>query len=451
MQSIDDETSTTPFFKGVALWALVLVVLHVGLALWYASSTPYRQAGKLFYYRHTPIPDIGAPDERQHANYVGHLLSGAGFPVFDPHSPTLSEDYQSHQPPAYYVLEAGWAKLTGVADVANQDSGLKLRGLNCLIGGATVFAVFCLGAWGFGRIDVGLCSAAVAACLPMNIALSGAMSNDPLLIFLSTASLAVCARAFHRGWSVRSSLALGIFVGLALLTKTTALALLPAVLVAVILSPQKPSAKVWAGALLPMILLPIGWWIRNQHLYGDPFAIKAFNDAFQASPQAKPFIEDLGLMGYFVSMVGWWTVRSFFGAFGYMDIWLNETGLPMAPTPNALYRLLMMFGFVLLVGWAMTWKEYRSRPVVATQIMNVVFGLIVALLFISFNLHYFQAQARYLYPALGPIACAFGAGALQLARGRLPMVLGLLLFVFGGTAVYAGTQLGPEFQQRISN
>jgi hypothetical protein len=75
----------------------------------------------------------------------------------------------------------------------------------------------------------------------------------------------------------------------------------------------------------------------------------------------------------------------------------------------------------------------------------------VALLFISFNLHYFQAQARYLYPALGPIACAFGAGALQLARGRLPMVLGLLLFVFGGTAVYAGTQLGPEFQQRISN
>jgi 4-amino-4-deoxy-L-arabinose transferase-like glycosyltransferase len=443
------EGPSLPLKTGVIV-ALVLVLFHVGMAFWYASVTPYREGGDILSAHHQRVSDIGAPDERQHANYVAHLLSGAGFPVFDPKDPNLGEDYQSHQPPAYYVLEAGWTKLVGVSDVTSQDAGVKVRALNCFIGGATVLAVFLLGFWGFGRPEVGVCAAAVAGCLPMNIALSGAVSNDPLLIFLCTASLALCARSIHRGWSVRSALALGCFVGLALLTKTTALALLPAVLVAVLLSPQRPAAAVWVAAILPMLLLPVGWWIRNQHLYGDPFAITAFNQAFVNSPQAKPFIEDLGLFGYLSGWVGWWTIRSFYGAFGYMDIWLNENSRPVDNSPNALYRVLIAISAILLLGWLASWKRYRGRPEVAVQVMNVTFGVVVLLLFLSFNMHYFQAQARYLYPAIGPISCAFGVGALELFRRKWPIALAAVVVIFGGTAIYAGLQLGPEFEKRVS-
>jgi 4-amino-4-deoxy-L-arabinose transferase-like glycosyltransferase len=440
--------SNPPFKVGVII-ALVLVVIHVSLAFWYASITPYRQPGKYFSMGHVAIPDVGAPDERQHANYVQHLLDGKGFPVFDPHDPNLGEDYQSHQPPAYYILEAGWAKIVGVTDVSDVHEGLKLRALNCLIGGVTVFAVFLLGAWGFNA-GVGLCAAAVAALLPMNVALSGAMSNDPLLYCLCTVSLALCARGIGVGWSVKLGLAVGVTVGLALLTKTTAIALLPAVLVAVLISPNRPNLRVWLAALIPILVLPAGWWMRNQHLYGDPFAIQAFNQAFVNSPQAKVFIEGGGLFSYLTSMVGWWTLRSFFGAFGYMDIWLNETGLPGGQAHNLLYRLLIMLSFVLLLGWVVSLSRLRGRGVLGVQVMNVTFGVVVLLLFLSFNMHYFQAQARYLYPAIGPICCAFGLGATQLFKGKWASGLVLLVLVFGGTSIYAGTQMGPQFEARLA-
>ncbi|MEJ5169517.1 MAG: hypothetical protein WHU10_00875, partial [Fimbriimonadales bacterium] len=94
--------------------AVVLVALHAILAIGYASLTPYRAAGRILLQGHAPAQDIGAPDERQHANYVQRLLDGGGLPVFDPKDPNLYETYQSHQPPLYYVLAAGWCRALGI-------------------------------------------------------------------------------------------------------------------------------------------------------------------------------------------------------------------------------------------------------------------------------------------------------------------------------------------------
>src|SRR5437016_3338620 len=102
----------TPLILGL------LVVLHIGFAICYASVTPYRSPGQV---QHQEQPDYGAPDERQHVNYIEHILDGKGFPVFNPQDVNLYETYQSHQPPLFYILAAGWAKATGIPDVTDMD------------------------------------------------------------------------------------------------------------------------------------------------------------------------------------------------------------------------------------------------------------------------------------------------------------------------------------------
>ena len=94
----------------VVRWPLpVILALFVGFCCAFSAATPYRQPGVMRYQRGpdggpAQIPDVGAPDEAAHVAYVDHLLKGKGFPVLVAGSP----DYEAHQPPLYYLAEAGW-------------------------------------------------------------------------------------------------------------------------------------------------------------------------------------------------------------------------------------------------------------------------------------------------------------------------------------------------------
>lgn len=470
---------------------LAIIAIHIVLAANYAANTPYRQAGALLGLgRPQKVQDIGAPDERQHVNYVMHLLDGKGFPVFKPGDPNLYETYQSHQPPAFYVLAATWCKLTGASDLTQAPSGMRLRALNVVLGAGTVAGVFFLAMWGFRNPEVALGAAAFAAFLPMFTALSGAVSNDPLLILLCTWVLAILALCLKESWTRPRVLLLGVLTGLAFLTKTTALALVPVIAVAGFLPQevdpdyevppgetaiesikkmhglrrQQPAWRLLAVAGLLAVVIAMPWWIRNRTLYHDPFAIKAFNDAFKGSAQKEDIVKSIeattggpGEITYWKDWVGWWTARSFFGVFGYMDIWMNERGTSFTgvsqsgAAPNALYRLLLAVTVLCVLGWVLAvskedWKE--SRPI---QLLNALFSVVVLLLFLRFNMQYFQAQARYLYPAIAPIACGVSIGAWQLL-GRIRaqrFSWPALALLFLCVNVYALNRVPDEFAKRI--
>lgn len=435
----------TPESSATSRWTLpvlgVVLLLHVILAVSYARTTPYRTAGVILLQRGAPAQDIGAPDERQHANYVQHLLDGKGTPVFNPADPNLYETYQAHQPPLYYILTAGWAKLTGTSDVSEPAQGIPLRYLNALISAGTLVGVYFLAVWGFRRPDLGVLAAATVGLLPMFVALSGAISNDPLLFLLCTWTLAVCALGITHGWTMKRSVTVGVIIGLAIVTKTTAIALIPTVLVAFWMSPQRPDFKLVMSAALPALLLAVPWWIRNvQVLEGfDPLAMNAFTKAFTGSPQASLFIEALGPKAYWLDMVGWWTARSFVGAFGYMDIFLEPTT----------YRLIFALLAILIAGWILAsqqpqWKEHRR-----VQIVNVVFLVLVVALFLRFNAQYFQGQARYLYPAIAVLATGFGIGALFFTRNRAPLALGVIAIALLGLNAYILGWLPDQFAMRV--
>ena len=477
--------------RNVTLTILIgIIVAHILLAANYAGVTPYRQAGALIGLgRPQKSLDIGAPDERQHVNYVKHLLAGKGFPVFKPTDPNLYETYQSHQPPAYYLLAAAWSKVTGISNLDAKDDGLRLRALNVVLGAATVAGVFFLAFWGFRNSEVALAAAAFTAFLPMFTALSGAVSNDPLLICLCTWVLAVTALCLREAWTFPRIVVIGILTGLALLTKTTALALVPILVLATFLPQEvdpeyvrpegeslsisldkvmgqrrkKPAFAMMLVAAVITLGMISPWWVRNQSLYKDPFAIKAFNDAFKGSAQKSDITAAIQAenpdsspeITYWTNWVGWWTARSFFGVFGYMDIWMNERGTSFTgvsksgPAPNTLYRLLLAVTVLCVLGWVLAiskdeWKETRS-----VQILNAAFSIIVLLLFLRFNMQYFQAQARYLLPAIGPISCGVAIGAWQWFGKYQRFALPALATLFFGVNVYAVSQLPEAFAKRI--
>lgn len=408
-----------------------------------------------------PVADVGAPDERQHANYVLHLLQGKGFPILKPGDPNLYETYQSHQPPLYYLIAAGWTRLAA-ADLEQRSGGTWLRLLNTLIGLITVCGIYCAARWGLDSQPVAVGAAAIGALMPMFVALHSAVSNDPLLFAFCTWTLALLAQAIRQGPSPRLAWAVAVLAGLGLLTKTSALALIPTALVGFHFACATHRAD---GAmklhrvliiLLAPLLLASPWLLRNQALYGDPLAMSAFKEAFLGSAQRADLVamiaatrEAKGLspggasIEYWTQWFGWWTLRSFFGAFGQMDIFLGD----------AVYRILAGASALLGIGWVFALlrrseglaSDSKSRAFHATAATLLV---VVALLFLQFNLTYFQAQARYLYPAVGAIASGLSVGAAFLFGRRRDWAPFVLVSAFAVLNLHVLSVLTEQFARR---
>lgn len=397
------------------------------------------------------VTDIGAPDERQHANYVIGLLSGGGFPVLVPRSPDLGETYQSHQPPLYYLLHAGWTRVVAT-DLTNPQQGVMARSLNLVIGGIGIVGVYFCALWGFRDRWLALAAAAMTGLMPMYLALCAAVSNDPLLFAICSWTAALMALGLRNGWTLKLLIGIGVMMGLGFVTKTNALALVPAVAFSLAYATRELKWRL----LLPFAIavgIALPWWVRNTQIYGDPLALGVFADAFVGTAQRSALVEMLAssrpealLLGsapveYWVNWFGWWTLRSFFGAFSQMDIFL----------PDTLYRLLTALVTLFGLGWVLTLlkkpqtnEERLQRRVVW---MLAILFCSVFLLFLRFNLTYFQAQARYLYPATVALSIGFAVGAARLL-GNPGRAAALVVPTLLGLNVYVISILSQEFARR---
>ncbi|MDH4389644.1 MAG: hypothetical protein QE269_13055 [Fimbriimonas sp.] len=457
---------------------VILMVTHFWLAAWFAMITPYRTGGILLSQRGPDgrpaySKDIGAPDERQHANYIGFLLRERKLPVFDPKSPTLYEDYQSHQPPLFYAVAETVAKVTGQTEVEAQSFGRTIRLLNCLIGAVGVAGVFFAGLWGTKRNEIAVIAASLAALLPTSVMLNAAISNDPLLVALLSWTIAWSVRGIQleRGSNslLYDFLVPAILVGLALCCKSSALVGYIVFLGSTVASGASfkrwiESKGVTGRSILPIVipialfpLLLVSWlWVRNISLYGDPLAQSAFKEAFVGSAQKSAILGAIEAgpsagspeVQYWINWIGYWTARSFIGVFGYMDIWFNATGKANSNSdPNILYKAIILFNFLGLGGGVLwlrnNWQENKRLGAITLGLI----GLTVAL-FVMFNNTYFQAQARYLFPALSAFATLMAIGWVQIFR-KWQIALALVVIIFGGFTVHAGTQLPGEFAKRI--
>lgn len=408
------------------LWLALL--LHVALATAYAWRTPAFEG----------------PDENSHYEYAWQIGNAGRLPLAaalaaERGLPQTEGAVLGHHPPLYYALVGGAMALAGRDDTVfgpriNPAFGLQgqpgnrlkflheahpdpllgwLRMLSVLLGAVTVVCVHRLGRLACPDAPrVADLAALLAACLPMFSAMHGLLNNDVLATTLATATL-VALVSLQRRERVTTAPAIGAgaLVGLALLTKLTAMflfGLLGLVLLLALLRGRAHWPAALAGVATPLLISGWVFW-RNASLYGDPLAMTAHDASFQPIPRelVGPYL--LGTAPWPDSLPSFVpeVFTSLLGRFG----WFSVPPHPVLIWTAAGVAALSLLG--LLLTPAGRERRFLPRPLwLLLLAAALVFGGTL-----YFNTRAMQPQGRLLFPAIGPVAVLVAAGLVRLSDG----------------------------------
>lgn len=432
--------SAVAFPLRVALAGVLLA--YVALALGYALLTP----------------PWNNPDEPAHFNYAAQVATTATLPILQPGDwdaarlerlkasqfrggePLDGIRYEGHQPPLYYLLAAPLLRAAG--GLPRPAQLLALRLLSVALG-AVVVVLAAVTAWRAlpSCPLVGVAAAAIVAFLPMHTAMSAAANNDLLAEAVAAALLLTLVAGLQKGFGRRGLLALGLLAGFAVLAKLTVYAYLPLAAATVAwrtwqdTPPGAARFRALARSLLtpalPAVLLA-GWWLlRGAAVYGwgDPLGSRR-HDAVVVGQPRWPGLDLPTLLGWLRTLG-----QSFVGQFGWMGIVL--------PPPVYLAVALLLLAAVagLLLPARGRPLPTMPRPVVALCLAAVA---LVALQLVWYNLSFYQAQGRYLFPALVPIALLAALGWTRLAAVLpAPLQAALVALPVGAAGLYLPRLGGP--------
>jgi hypothetical protein len=265
---------------------------------------------------------LEADDENAHVQYIEYVYRHHSEPAI-----SRANGAESHQPPLYYFIAAGWQRLLGIPAFSSglqasshpftpghlvfshrytasqhQDAVYihELRLLSVLFGLGTVLVTYAAARVIAMRERAALACGLFVALLPRQLVVTGDVTSDSLLFLLCAFALlffllAERARTAGRPRQRRLDLlGMGCALGAATLTKISVLPIVALLLVLTV----APAVQAWwkrsesarglasahdrsrtsAGASFlldgAMVVVPFlaisGWWfIRNKHLYGQ--------------------------------------------------------------------------------------------------------------------------------------------------------------------------------------
>ena len=419
------------------------------------------------------VPVFEAPDESHHFFVVKHIVEYRALPVQRAETRGLWSQ-EGSQPPLYYLVGAllvGGMDLSdaeallwrnpqaNIGDPANpgnknvyvhppeQDYPWRgtvravhvLRFYSLVLGAVAVIVV-----WHTVRLflpertGLPLVAAGTAAFIPQFTFITASVNNDNAMTCLSALALYLMLRLLREGASSERGVrpaqwsGLGVVLGLALLSKLSALALLALTGIVIFSAAwyRRSWRVVWTAGLavgLPVIALAGWWYVRNVVLYGEPTGLTAM---WEVVGQRSDFGQDL-----------WGEFRglrySFWGLFGWFSI----------PLPGWVYRSLDVFSCLAVLGvcvqvgrwlsigqWRGAWSAWRYRePGWGAAYRPMAFGLMAlwaGLVFVSLvrwtSLTH-GTQGRLLFPAVGSLSLFF---ILGLRAWFLPRVQRMASMVF---------------------
>ncbi|HVV31566.1 MAG TPA: DUF2142 domain-containing protein [Mycobacteriales bacterium] len=427
----------------IVVWAAVVLQLTLGLA-WTVLQGPYRGldesnhvVGVLQLTYHTDWPDpqelhapeavigtqkvstatepdarLGAPPPRDQR--PSFAAEGGGTPT-----PAISQ--MSQHPPLYYSMGALLLRIVPGSDHWNYDRTLgMLRILS-----AFLLAPLPLLFWfGMRRFTADRFLPVAAAFVPLLLPglsrLGGSVSNDALLILLTTGVGVCVARIVTGDASARTGFAAGVLAGLDLLTKGTALVTPAWLALAYLWCWRRWRVNAWpaVGAAAIPTLLGLVWWVRN---------VVKFHVIQPAGDVNTDPVHHTSAYGHFVT--------DFFSAISFR-FW----GSLGNPEPPQLDRSLMQIATYVVLALLIVGLAAPRVPGGVGGTLVGLFGFVGILGIITEgSLAHFRTydtfsgvQGRYLYPALLPLAVLALLGVGVLLRGRLRLLVPVAVAVFAG-------------------
>ncbi|MFC2051631.1 hypothetical protein ACFLT4_02755 [Chloroflexota bacterium] len=204
--------------------------------------------------------------------------------------------YEGVQPPLYYSVCALFLKVLPIKDTISQAYICRL--VSIVLAVLLLLTIYKFAITVTGSKFIAICSVLLLAVAPCESFISMRISNDiasQLMIALLLLTLARYIRKRNEQLSLKSCLFLGILVGLAGLTKLTALIVSLILILAylLLLNNSYLLNKIKAYSIIAALGLGLsGWWyVRNFLLYGDWAGGKAIVEAIYVT---KPTLANIG-------------------------------------------------------------------------------------------------------------------------------------------------------------
>ncbi|MFY7951007.1 MAG: hypothetical protein ACOVT5_00745, partial [Armatimonadaceae bacterium] len=292
------------------------------------------------------------PDEKEHYLMVRSLAEGKGLPAPDPQrrrDDSQWVSYQAQHPPFAYFVSSIVLRIAGGMAVDVQWILLRLE---CLIAGALAVAI---GGRAIQRAFpenqlVAIAGPWTLAALPMLGHMNGCFSNEPQAAALAAmAWWTVVVSARGSGVTLGRAIAIGSLLGLAGLSRMTAMVWLPGAIWMV----WRYGTPRWQSLLALVASVSVAivpWMVWNQIQYGQPM-IRTF-DRPLFTPEAG-----LGqLLGGGISPAGSGVLLTlpmlilWFAGCPWTPVWLIQFYLPGGPTLLAGTLLLLEILLVVLLA-----------------------------------------------------------------------------------------------------
>lgn len=389
------------------------------------------------------------PDEKEHFLYILSLAHRAELPAPSPslrRSPEQYVSYQAQHPPLFYVLGALVYRAT--APLGLPAAWYLLRGLCALCGGfVIVLAARAARATFPDRPLVWLAAAPFVAFLPMFGHLTANLSNEPLAMVFGAWAWLQMTRIARSATplTVRTGALLGVTLGIAALTRLTALLWLPPALILLGLGARRErTAAPLAAALVCFAALLLPWLAHNQIAYGTPL-LRTFDRPMLAYGSLDDFFGSGILPPNAPIVLTPLTTTLWYASTAWMPFWLVQFylpgGLQVAPAWQAILLLISVSAPLALFLHASrsrresSWSDLAGRALLwaaASAVTLCALAVLQQQLYSDWNV--VNSAGRYLVAAV-PAAALLFLFALstlwtpQRQRGAA-LVTGILMLLF---------------------
>lgn len=376
--------------------------------------------------------------------------------------------YTANHPPLYYMLVAPVYLLT---DSYSEETQLYALRLTAIVFGllTVIFAYLTVRRLFPNEPFLAVTVPALVAFQPQIAYESAMLNNDVLAIATTSACLYLIAVGLQNRFTVGLCSWLGLALGLAVLSKATAVIVMPVIALAIVLRLGWKNVSAWmakGGLILGITaMLAAPWYAYMLNTYGSVSALARVQTLqwWNNRDETPTIIGQLTDRDF-----AWMRWRETWGEFGWRLIPLGETMLRVlfVAFVASLIGALLWIAVVVLFRMRLRGSSFAAvrrltgatDPIVTVAswqligMLAMLFTCVVAYFAVlQFGINFKLTQARYYFPAVNAAAIIIMVGIRMLTPIRfLPWVQSaIFLGLFGLNVVVLSTYVVPYWQTGV--